>query len=155
MNPFIEINESGYILSPLTRNILNELSGSFTPEPVFFDLAKDISSKYSYDTLLYVILLYVDYALKDNLISEEEYSFIKELKHAFSIVPGDFIIKKPDDVKRILSIQFHLYYLDNIIDFEESKEIDYLKEIFDLSKGQLSYFEIIEKQNKYPFNPGL
>jgi hypothetical protein len=145
-NPFIEILEGGYILSDDTKSLLLELAENFKDQSDFFIRIKSISQKFDYEHRIYVVLLYIDYALNDNLISSEELFFIQELKKAFSITPGDFYNKKFIDVQRVLAIQFHLYYLDNETDFEESQEIGYLQEIFDLDSTQLTSFELKERE---------
>jgi|WetSurMetagenome_2_1015567.scaffolds.fasta_scaffold1134686_1 hypothetical protein len=145
-NPFLEISEGGYILSDDTKSLLLELAENFKDQSDFFIRTKSISQKFDYDHRICIVLLYLDYALTDNLISSEEFSFIEDLKKAFSIIPGDFYNKKYSDVQRVLLIQFHLYYLDNDKDFEESLEIGYLQGIFDLDSAQIASFEIKERE---------
>jgi len=147
-NPFSEILEGGYILSEETKCLLLELSESFNVNSDFFERAKLISLKYNYEKRIYLVFLYLDYALADNLISKDEFLFVQNLKKSFSIIPGDFFTNNLLNIQRILAIQFHLYYLDNEIDFEESQEIGYLQEIFDLDATQITSFELMERRHQ-------
>lgn len=141
-NPFSEMIDSGYILSDDTTEFLLELAGIYDDKTDFYNKAKEISEKYDYEKRMHIILLYIDHTLTDNLISNEEFLFIQDIKNAFSIEKGDFYNKKFSDVQRILAIQYHLYYLDHRINFEESRETEYLKEIFDLDSTQMNSFVI-------------
>lgn len=145
INPFLGISEGGYILSDDTKSLLLELADNYNDQSDFFNRIKSISQKFDYENRIYIVLLYLDLALNDNLISPDEFLFIQELKKAFSIIPGDFYNKKYSDVQRVLSIQFHLYYLDNEKDFEESREIGYLQGIFDLDSTQITSFELKQR----------
>lgn len=93
------------------------------------------------DELLDLILVYINLALNDHIISENERNNIELLKIYFKIKEGDFIEKRHSEIEDVLQRQFERQYSDNKIDNIESMHSVYLQEIFDLSYDQFDKFK--------------
>ena len=146
-NQFTEIIESGYIMSDETNRLFLELSKMEDYSSDYLKLVREISRKYDYEYRFSCLLAFVENCLWDNLISEEETNDIEFLKSAFEIISGDFYLLHRDYIMRIIQLQYHLYKLDKVIDFEESEEISFLQKIFDLGSDQMLEFILFEDKN--------
>lgn len=93
------------------------------------------------EELLDLILVYINLALNDHIISENERRNIKRLKIHFKIKEGDFIEKRYSEIEDVLQRQFERLYSDNKIDTTESMHNVDLQEIFDLSYDQFDKFK--------------
>ena len=93
------------------------------------------------EELLDLIIVYINLALNDHIISENERTNIELLKRYFKIREGDFIEKRHSEIEDILQRQFERQYSDNKIDKFESVHNVYLQEIFDLSYDQFDKFK--------------
>lgn len=93
------------------------------------------------EELLDLIIVYINLALNDHIISENERENIELLKRYFKIREGDFIEKRHSEIEDILQRQFERQYSDNKIDNLESIHNVYLQEIFDLSYDQFDKFK--------------
>ncbi len=141
---FIEIIDAGYIISDETKQLLFRISQLDFFVSEFQESLKGVSTLYPYENRFSGLLLFIDYSLLDNLISETETTDIALLKTAFEIVPGDFYKVHRDFIMRIVQLQYHIYILDNKIDFEESEEILFLQKVFDIDADQMSEFILLE-----------
>ncbi len=93
------------------------------------------------EELLDLVIVYINLALNDHIISENEWKNIELLKNYFKIKEGDFIEKRHSEIEDILQRQFERQYSDNKIDNLESIHSVYLQEIFDLSYDQFDKFK--------------
>ena len=144
VNQFSEILDSGYFSSEEIKNLLSKLSGIEINDPERQNKIDELFELYPYEYRFAIIMDFINFCLDDNLISEIETRTIKLLKTAFEIIPGDFYKFHRDFIMRIIQLQYHLYKLDDVIDFEESSEIQYLQDIFDINEEQLSEFILLE-----------
>lgn len=93
------------------------------------------------EELLDLVIVYINLALNDHIISENERKNIELLKTYFKIEEGDFIEKRHSEIEDVLQRQFERQYSDNKIDNLESMHNVYLQEIFDLSYDQFDKFK--------------
>lgn len=93
------------------------------------------------EELLDLVIVYINLALNDHIISENERNNIELLKTYFKIKEGDFIEKRYSEIEDVLQRQFERQYSDNKIDNLESMHNVYLQEIFDLSYDQFDKFK--------------
>lgn len=96
------------------------------------------------EELLDLVIVYINLALNDHIISENERKNIELLKKYFKIKEGDFISNRYSEIEDILQRQFERQYSDNKIDDLESIHNVYLQEIFDLSYDQFDKFKARE-----------
>ena len=84
----------------------------------------------------------------DNIITENEFHKIQELKEDLK-VSGQFIHdnKKPE-IERILYLQFYLLLLDDDIDFPERQEIYFYKNTFGYNESELFRIEQKVREDK-------
>ena len=141
---FIEIMEGGYIMSDVMMQLLLEISKVDFSNPGYQNEMKNISNKFTYEVRFSVLILFIDYCLLDNLITEEETADIQSMKSVFEIISGDFYQLYKENIARIIQLQYHLYKLDHQIDFGESQEIGFLQKIFDIESGQVLEFILLE-----------
>ena len=99
------------------------------------------------EELLDLIIVYINLALNDHIISENERKNIHTLKTYFKIKEGDFFEKRHSEVEYVLQRQFEIQFKDNKIDHLESMHNIYLQEIFDLSYDQFDKFKEREINN--------
>jgi hypothetical protein len=83
----------------------------------------------------------------DNTITESDFQRIQELKVYLHVTSEQILEIKKEDIERILIQQFHLLLLDKIIDKSERQEIEWYKEIFGYSEGDIDRFEAKDKQD--------
>ena len=96
------------------------------------------------EELLDLILIYINLALNDHILSENEKKNIRLLKIYFKIKEGDFYKYRFSEVEEILQRQFERLYMDDKIDeSEELHKVD-LQEIFGLSYDQFDSFKAVE-----------
>lgn len=93
------------------------------------------------DELLDLVIVYINLALNDHILSENERKNIELLKIYFKIKEGDFIEKRRSEIEDVLQREFERQYSDNKIDSMESMHSVYLQEIFDLSYDQFDKFK--------------
>lgn len=93
------------------------------------------------EELLDVLILYINLALNDHIVSDNEKQNIKLLKSYFKIEEGDFYNDRYEEVEEILHRQFGRMYSDNTIDQKEALHNVGLQEIFDLSYDQFDEFK--------------
>ena len=91
-----------------------------------------------------ILLAYIDFILKDNVITESEAANFKQLKRFFKIKEGDFYKYRHANIENLLNRQFELIYADNRIDKEEALYKVGLQELFDLSYDQ--FLELVDKE---------
>lgn len=89
-----------------------------------------------------LLISYVNFILRDNLISKNEIQDFSILKRVFRIKEGDFIKFKRFEVNEILKKEFMRIYSDNFIDENEQLLNLNLQSLFDLSYDE---FEHIKK----------
>lgn len=85
--------------------------------------------------------LFLHDGLTDHIISKNERDNIELLKIYFKIKEGDFIEHRYSEIEDVLLRQFERQFVDNKIDYMESKHNVYLQEIFDLSYDQFDKFK--------------
>ncbi|MCR9181716.1 MAG: HNH endonuclease [Flavobacteriaceae bacterium] len=96
------------------------------------------------EELLDLVLVYINLALNDHILTDNEKKNIKLLKAYFKIEEGDFYKYRFSEVEEILQRQFERLYLDDKIDeHEELHKVD-LQEIFSLSYDQFDNFKSVE-----------
>ena len=96
------------------------------------------------EELLDLVLVYINLALNDHILTDNEKKNIKLLKAYFKIEEGDFYKYRFSEVEEILQRQFERLYLDDKIDeHEELHKVD-LQEIFGLSYDQFDSFKSVE-----------
>ncbi|MGI5914081.1 MAG: hypothetical protein ACOX5K_05085 [Bacteroidales bacterium] len=96
------------------------------------------------EELLDLIIVYINFVLKDHSISFNEKTNIGQLKKYFKIKEGDFYKKKYNEIEEILHRQFERLYADNFINGDEDTHINHLQDIFDLSYDQFDEFKAKE-----------
>lgn len=130
---------SNYI-SDIVEIIYN---GSLNPENLktILDDYKIKNIRNINEELLDLIIVYINLALNDHVISQNERKNIEFLKTYFKIREGDFFAKRHSEIEDILQRQFERQYSDNKIDNLESVHSVYLQEIFDLSYDQFDKFK--------------
>lgn len=73
----------------------------------------------------------------DNLLSEDEFQKIQNIKKEFEITSEDIYGIKGDEVERIVYFQLNILLLDDVIDINERKEIEFYKSIFGWSDNEI------------------
>lgn len=93
------------------------------------------------DDLLDLVLVYIDYVLKDYIITDNEKRNVEFLKKYFKIKEGDFYNRKYYEVEQVLHRQFEKLYFDNNISPQEAEYNFNLQDMFDLSCDQFDRFK--------------
>lgn len=93
------------------------------------------------DRINRVFKLIEDYIDDDNIITEQEFIEIQEIKRAHKITSEQISRFKKKDIDRILYLQLYLLLLDDKIDISERKEIEYYQQIFGYSIDDISTIE--------------
>jgi len=94
--------------------------------------------------VLDMLLAYIDFILRDNVITDSEAANFKLLKKFFKIKEGDFYKYRHANIENLLDRQFERIYADNRIDNEEALYKVGLQELFDLSYDQ--FLELVNKE---------
>ncbi len=94
--------------------------------------------------ILDMLLAYIDFIFRDNVITEDEAANFKQLKRFFKIKEGDFFKYRYANIDNILTRQFELIYSDNRIDNEEALHKVGLQELFDLGYDQ--FLDLINEE---------
>jgi len=92
---------------------------------------------------LKIIIIYINLAIKDNLLAQNEKRIVKFLKLLFQIKEGDFSFNDKIylEVSGIIKTQLELIYLDdNKVDEKEALHKVDLQELFDLGYDQFLKF---------------
>lgn len=84
-----------------------------------------------------IFWLVKQYFEDDNLLSEIEFNKVQEIKKEFKVTGSQLYSFNPDEVERIMYLQFYLLLLDDTIDALESKEVEYYKNIFDWTDSDI------------------
>jgi hypothetical protein len=92
------------------------------------------------DEILDMLLVYINFVLKDCAVTENEAGNVKLLKRFFKIKEGDFYNLRYDEVSNVLHHQLECIYLDNRIDESEALYKVSLQELFDLGYDQFLEF---------------
>lgn len=147
MNPFINVANSGYDILNKYKSSYLELGKLYNEDNEnwwtnSFDVKNNLIDNEKYN----ILLIFINFLLDDNLISEKEHNLIIKLTKALSINIAEFKKQKFSDINRIVSLQFHLYLLDDEIDSEELKEVNYMQDIFDFGFDEI--FKIIDAQSQ-------
>lgn|GEM_PF-883926 len=89
-----------------------------------------------------VIVDYVELALEDNILSQEEMHTLRMMKLFFRVKEGDFLKQhKETQIEQIICRQLALIYQDNQVNTQESLMKVDLQELFGLSYDQFLKFE--------------
>jgi hypothetical protein len=98
------------------------------------------------DRLNSVFICIEDSINDDNIISEEDFRRIQELKKELNITSENICNFKKTEIERILYLQFYLLFLDDKIDINERKEVEYYKIIFGYNDDEIQ--RIVSKVNE-------
>ena len=89
-----------------------------------------------------VIVDYVELALEDNILSQEEMHTLRMMKLYFRVKEGDFLKQhKETQIEQIICRQLEFIYQDNQVNTQESLMKVDLQELFGLSYDQFLKFE--------------
>lgn len=88
----------------------------------------------------------------DNLIKEEEFQKIQDLKKELSISNDLLRSNNEDEFKRILHLQLYLLLLDDQIDLAEKEELKFYQRIFGYSEQELVQLAGMVKEEKDDWN---
>lgn len=131
-------------LSPVIKQIASELTkATLTPMQLQQILSEHrlLGVEAIKTDLLDLVLQYINWVLKDHIISEKEYLNGKQLKILFKIKEGEFYERRHEEIKEIIYKQLTLIYRDdNKIDDEEALHKVKLQGLFDLSYDQFLDF---------------
>ncbi|PKP20371.1 MAG: hypothetical protein CVU05_09310 [Bacteroidetes bacterium HGW-Bacteroidetes-21] len=105
----------------------DELFSLSTKLPNFWENVEKITSKKHYHKLYY---LSAKYLMKDNILSEDEYHFLKRLREVIKASQYEIYREYKTEIDRLIYEIFYLMYLDAELDNSEEKEMQYLTEIF-------------------------
>lgn len=86
--------------------------------------------------LLDILIVYANFVLKDNLITDTEKQNFEFLKMYFGIEEGDFYKYKLLETKSIINKQLERLYSDNLITQSETENNDLLQYMFGLDYDQ-------------------
>ena len=89
---------------------------------------------------IHLLLVYINIALEDSILTTEEKENVVFLKRAFKISPGDFFMYNMFQSEEIIRFQLLQAYQDNFIDSQEAVLKTDLQEIFDLSFDQMNEY---------------
>lgn len=84
----------------------------------------------------------------DNILTEEEFIKIQELKEELNVTSQHIHDSKSNEIERILYLQLYLLLLDDQIDISERKEIEFYKKIFGYSENEIFTIKIKVRTEK-------
>ncbi|PIY02262.1 MAG: hypothetical protein COZ21_15075 [Bacteroidetes bacterium CG_4_10_14_3_um_filter_31_20] len=116
--------EYGYIDE---NHINDELFKLNTKSQDFWEKVEEFLSSKSDIHLFYISAKYI---LKDNILSEDEYVFMKKLLQIMKIIPSDIYLKYKSEIDRLVYEQYYLLYLDDKLDNLEEQEMRNFSQIF-------------------------
>lgn len=93
----------------------------------------------SFEKNLSTVFGYIEnYVNDDNIITEAEFQEIQKLKSELNVRSQDIYKYRKADIERILYLQFYILFLDDEIDNEETKEVEYYKDIFGYNDAEIN-----------------
>src|SRR5690606_41633310 len=129
-NPFSEIIDFGYIISDEYVTEFSQLAEIYSKDnSQIWDEAKKLFSDYNILAKTRTLMIYISYALDDNMINNEEYNNIKNFMDALGVSSEGLREHNKNEIDRILLQQLYLLLLDDVIDDMERKEIFFMQDI--------------------------
>jgi len=95
--------------------------------------------------MLDLMISYINFIIRDHIITENEWKSAKILKLHFKIKEGDFYKYRYGDVKTICQKQYARVIGDNVIDYDKELFMVGMQDVFDLSYDQL--YKLIDYAN--------
>jgi hypothetical protein len=99
---------------------------------------------------MHLFYISAKYMLVDNILTEDEYSFLKRLMQILKIVPYELHDKFKVEIDRLAYEQYYLLYLDDQLDSDEEQEMRYFSEIFGVDFESLGKIKgkVLKDKNK-------
>jgi len=131
--------EYGYIDEINANNALFSLNRQ---SPDFWDKLENIKHELQHNYIDFAFIT-IKFLLKDNILTDEEYVFLKKLYEVLEIEPLSIYDAHKKEIERMTYEQFYLILLDGLYDNLEEKEMNHYSEI--LGVGYVSICEIKRK----------